>query len=66
MVKAVLEKQQLIDRVAAIIICRRGSHGTGEFLKAYSTIESELEFVAKATRQWQNILLMKKLLLVIR
>ena len=46
MVKAVLEKQQLLDRVAKIYAGEVDTRG--EFLQVYSTIESKLEFVAKA------------------
>ena len=45
MVKAVLKKQQLIDRIAGIYAGQVDT--TGEFLRVYSKMESELEFVAK-------------------
>lgn len=46
MVSAVLKRQQLIDYVAAIYAGEVDT--TGKFLRAYSTIESDSEFVAKA------------------
>ena len=45
MVNAVLKRQQLTDYVAAIYAGEVDT--SGEFLRVYSTIESELEFVAK-------------------
>ena len=47
MVKAVLERQGLTEKVAAIYAGEVDT--TGEFLRAYSTIESDTEFIAKAT-----------------
>lgn len=46
MVNAVLKRQQLIEGVTAIHAGQVDT--TGELLRAYSTIESEVEFVAKA------------------
>ncbi|MEM8672823.1 MAG: HAD-IB family phosphatase [Cyanobacteria bacterium P01_G01_bin.67] len=46
MVEAVLERQGLIEKVTAI---HAGEVDlTGEFLRAYSTVESDTEFIAKA------------------
>lgn len=46
MVRSVLERQQLMGKIAAIY---SGEVDTsGQFLRAYSTIESDQEFIAKA------------------
>ncbi|MEM8719065.1 MAG: HAD-IB family phosphatase [Cyanobacteria bacterium P01_G01_bin.39] len=46
MVRAVLERQGLADKVTAIHAGEVDT--TGEFLRAYSTVESDTEFIAKA------------------
>ena len=46
MVKAVLERQGLIEKVSAIYAGEVDT--SGKFLRAYSTVESDTEFIAKA------------------